>query len=65
MKQTYGYSLFTHSLFDKSKNKHFCRGRDCLKKFSANREKRSVTSDKDLRKEILKTKTLPNMQRIR
>ena len=29
-----GYSLFTHCLFDKSKNKLDCyRGKDCMKKF--------------------------------
>ena len=39
-----GYSIFTHCLFDKSKNKFNCyRGKDCMKKFS-----------KDLREHVSK-----------
>ena len=30
-----GYSIFTHCSFDQTKNKiNFCRGKDCMKKFS-------------------------------
>ena len=33
----YGYSLFTHCLFDKTKNKLDCyRGKDCMKKLCKN-----------------------------
>ena len=39
-----GYSIFTHCLFDKSKNKlNYYRGKDCMKKFS-----------KDLREHVTK-----------
>ena len=39
-----GYSIFTHCSYDKSKNKlNYCRGKDCMKKFS-----------KDLREHVSK-----------
>ena len=73
-----GYSLFTHCSFDKNKNTHnFYSGRDSIKKFCVNlkeiinrnnqlREKGKATSDKETRKELHETKTLPNMEtRIR
>ena len=40
----WGYSIFTHCSFDKSKNKlNYYRGKDCMKKFS-----------KDLREHVSK-----------
>ena len=49
-----GYSIFTHCSFDKSKNKlNYCRGKDCMKKFSKDlREHASKVIDYEKKKMI-------------
>ena len=52
-----GYSIFTHCSFDKSKKKlNYCRGKDCMKKFSKDlREHSSKIIDYEKEKMILLT----------
>ena len=38
-----GYSLFTHCLFDATKNKlDYCRGKDCIENFSEDIKKHAI-----------------------
>ena len=70
----FGYLLFTHCSLDNKKNKHDCYGgKASKKKFCANikehateiincDKKGNAASDKEARKRIQNTKTLPCMQ---
>ena len=64
-----GYSIFTHCSFDNSKNKlNYCRGKDCMKKFSKDlREHASKVIDYEKKKMIPLTteeKIYHNKQKI-